>query len=205
MKMVRQTAGDWIIQTSFPAGAVVRPAETDDVNAIAMIYGHHVQHGTASFETEPPTAEQMGERRALLLSQGYPYLVAERDGKVIGYAYASAFRPRAAYRDTVENSVYLRPDMMGLGIGSLLLEALIRACEVRGFRQMVAVVGDIANAPSIRLHERHGFRLVGTVRSVGHKGTGSTLCCSRERLAMATVRLRCRAMPAVFPQLEGSP
>ncbi len=103
------------------------------------------------------------------MEEGYPYLVAERDGRVVGYAYAGAYRPRAAYRDTVENSVYLHPDAIGLGIGSLLLAALVTACEARGFRQMVAVVGDSANLPSIRLHERHGFRRVGTLEAVGHK------------------------------------
>lgn len=151
------------------AGATVRPATDGDMEAIAAIYGHHVLHGTASFETEPPGTEEMARRRAALLAQGYPYLVAERDGVVIGYAYASAYRPRAAYRDTVENSVYLRPDAAGRGVGSLLLAALVEACEARGYRQMIAVVGDSANAASVRLHERHGFRLVGTLRSVGHK------------------------------------
>jgi phosphinothricin acetyltransferase len=111
----------------------------------------------------------MARRRGALLEAGYPYLVAERGGEVVGYAYASAYRPRAAYRDTVENSVYLRPDAVGRGTGSLLLAALIEACEARGYRQMIAVVGGSANVASIRLHERHGFRLVGTLRSVGHK------------------------------------
>jgi phosphinothricin acetyltransferase len=150
-------------------GATVRPAAQDDVAAIAAIYGHHVLHGTASFETEPPGTDEMARRRAALLEAGYPYLVAERGSEVLGYAYASAYRPRAAYRDTVENSVYLRADVIGRGIGSLLLAALIEACEARGYRQMVAVVGGSANAASIRLHERHGFCLVGTLRSVGHK------------------------------------
>lgn len=147
----------------------MRHATEGDVGAIAAIYGHHVLHGTASFETEPPGAEEMARRRATLLDQGYPYLVAEKDGVVIGYAYASAYRPRAAYRDTVENSVYLRPDAAGRGTGSLLLAALVEACEAGGYRQMIAVVGDSANARSVRLHERHGFRLVGTLRSVGYK------------------------------------
>lgn len=151
------------------AGATVRPAAEGDVAAITAIYGHHVLHGTTSFETEPPGADDMARRRAMLSGAGYPYLVAERGGEVLGYAYASAYRPRAAYRDTVENSVYLRADAIGRGIGSLLLAALIDACEARGFRQMVTVVGGSDNAASIRLHERHGFRLVGTLRSVGHK------------------------------------
>lgn len=149
--------------------ATVRPATETDLAAVAAIYAHHVLHGSASFETEPPGTEEMARRRAALLAAGYPYLVAERGGAVLGYAYASAYRPRAAYRDTVENSVYLRPEAIGGGIGSLLLAALIEACEARGYRQMIAVVGDSANAASVRLHERHGFRLVGTLRSVGHK------------------------------------
>ncbi|MDE2334394.1 MAG: N-acetyltransferase [Rhodospirillales bacterium] len=149
--------------------ATLRPAADADIPAIAAIYAHHVRHGRASFETEPPDVAEMARRRAALLAQGYPYLVAIRDAAVVGYAYASAYRPRAAYRDTVENSVYLRPDEAGRGTGSALLGALITACVERGFRQMVAVVGDSANAASIRLHERHGFRLVGTLRSVGFK------------------------------------
>ncbi|MEJ0020279.1 MAG: N-acetyltransferase family protein [Acetobacteraceae bacterium] len=149
--------------------ATIRPAEDRDVAAIAAIYRHHVLHGSASFETEPPPLEEMRRRHATLLQQGYPYLVAERDGLVVGYAYASAYRPRAAYRDTVENSVYLRTDCIGRGVGSQLLAVLIGACTERGFRQMVAVVGDSGNAPSIRLHERHGFRLVGTLHAVGYK------------------------------------
>jgi phosphinothricin acetyltransferase len=151
------------------AAVALRPAADDDLEAIAAIYGHHVVHGTASFETEPPSTQEMMRRRATLLDRGYPYLVAERGGIVVGYAYASAYRPRAAYENTVENSVYLRPDAIGRGIGSRLLAALIGDCERRGFRQMIAVVGDSANAPSIRLHQRHGFRLVGTLCSVGYK------------------------------------
>lgn len=149
--------------------ALIRPALPADLNAITEIYGHHVRHGTASFETEPPASEEMARRHAALAEQGYPYLVAERDGRVAGYAYASAYRPRAAYGNTVENSIYLHPAAMGLGIASQLLAELIAACEARGFRQMMAVVGDSANGPSIRLHQRHGFRLIGTLESVGYK------------------------------------
>ncbi len=149
--------------------ATIRPATEADVPAIAAIYAHHVRHGRASFETEPPDEAEMRRRRAALTQQGYPYLAAIRDGVLVGYAYASAYRPRAAYRDTVENSVYLHPGEAGRGTGSALLAALIDGCTERGFRQMVAVVGDSANTASIRLHERHGFRLVGTLRSVGFK------------------------------------
>lgn len=139
------------------------------MNAITAIYRHHVLNETASFETEPPTLEEMEKRRASLVKQGYPYLAAEQNGTVIGYAYASAYRPRAAYRDTVENSVYLHPDETGRGIGSQLMAALITACAACDFRQMIAVVGDSANTASIRLHQRHGFTLIGNLRSVGYK------------------------------------
>jgi L-amino acid N-acyltransferase YncA len=147
----------------------IRPVAAADRGAIAGIYRHHVLHGSASFETAPPAEAEIARRQAALLEQGYPYLVAERGGEVAGYAYAGAYRPRIAYRNTVEDSVYLRPDAAGLGIGSLLLAALIEACEARGFRQMMAVVGDSANASSIRLHQRHGFRCIGTLEAVGYK------------------------------------
>lgn len=147
----------------------LRAVEDGDMAAITAIYRHHVLHGAASFETEPPLVKEMQRRCHVLLQQGYPYLVAEQGGEVRGYAYAGPYRPRAAYRDTVENSIYLRPDTIGRGIGSLLLAALVEACERIGYRQMVAVVGDSANTASIRLHQRHGFRLVGTLQSVGYK------------------------------------
>ncbi|KAK9371775.1 acyl-CoA N-acyltransferase [Lipomyces chichibuensis] len=151
------------------ASAQIRPAEDGDLEAITAIYGYHVRCGTASFETEPPTVEEMRRRRATLLDRGYPYLVAERDGVVIGYAYASNYHSRAAYRDTVENSIYLDPDAIGQGVGSGLMANLIAACEACGFRQMVAIIGDSANIHSVKLHERHGFSLIGTLRSVGYK------------------------------------
>ncbi len=147
----------------------IRASRDDDLAAITTIYGHHVLHGSASFETEPPALEEMRRRRAELLARGYPYLVAEDAAGVVGYAYAGPYRARPAYRDTVENSVYLRPDAIGRGIGRRLLEALIGDCEARGYRQMIAVVGDSGNMASIRLHERAGFRLVGVLRSVGFK------------------------------------
>ncbi|HST75874.1 MAG TPA: GNAT family N-acetyltransferase [Acetobacteraceae bacterium] len=147
----------------------IRPSHDADLDAIVAIYGHHVRHGTASFETEPPPPEEMRRRRADLLARGFPYLVAEAGGTVLGYAYAGPYRPRAAYRDTAENSVYLRPDAAGQGIGTRLLTALIAECEALGLRQMVAVVGDSANLASIRLHQRCGFRLVGVLEAVGYK------------------------------------
>lgn len=149
--------------------ALVRPGTEADIEEIAAIYAHHVRHGTASFETEPPSVAEMRRRRAELVARDYPYLVADADRHVVGYAYAGPYRPRLAYRDTVENSVYLRCDAIGRGIGRLLLDALVGESEARGFRQMVAVVGDAGNLASIRLHERAGFRLVGVLRSVGYK------------------------------------
>ena len=152
------------------SGAVrVRASQDGDMPAIAAIYAHHVLHGTASFETEAPSLEEMIRRRAEILSRGLPYLTAEADGAVLGYAYAGPYRPRAAYRNTVEDSVYLRPDLAGRGIGKHLLPAVIAACEQRGLRQMVAVVGDSANTASVRLHQAFGFRLVGVLETVGFK------------------------------------
>ena len=133
------------------------------------IYAHHVLHGTASFELEPPDIAEMGRRRAAVLAKGFPYLAAERDGVVAGYAFASTYRPRIAYGDTVEDSVYLHPDCIGRGIGRPLLQALIAACEQRDLRQMIGIVGDSAHLASIRLHERCGFRLVGVLQDVGWK------------------------------------
>jgi phosphinothricin acetyltransferase len=147
----------------------IRPSCDDDMGVLTEIYRHHVLHGTASFETEAPDLAEMTRRRAELVGRGMPHLVLERGGAIRGYAYAGPYRPRAAYRDTVENSVYLAPDAIGLGFGRLLLEALIVACTELGLRQMVAVVGDSDNLPSIRLHERLGFRRVGTLQAVGFK------------------------------------
>jgi|SRR5579872_1350841 len=158
-------------QTAGGADAVtIRPATDADMDAVAAIYAHHVQHGRASFETEPPAVAEIRHRHRDVVGKGLPYLVAESAaGEVLGYAYAGRYRPRAAYADTVENSIYLRPDAIGLGIGRRLLAALIAECEARGLRQMIAVVGDSANEASIRLHETLGFRRVGVLRDVGFK------------------------------------
>lgn len=147
----------------------IRPCRATDIEQIAAIYAHHVRHGDASFEIDPPSTEEMRRRYTGIAAKGLPYLVADDAAAVCGYAYAGPYRPRAAYRDTVENSVYLRPDFVGRGIGAMLLGALIAECEALGLRQMVAVVGDSANGASIRLHERLGFRHVGVLRAVGHK------------------------------------
>jgi len=147
----------------------IRACQEADIAAITDIYAHHVLHGTASFETTPPSSDEMRRRRADILGKSLPYLVAEDNGSVIGYAYAGTYRPRAAYRDTVENSVYIRHDRIGRGIGKRLLDALIRECETRDLRQMIAVIGDSAHVASIHLHERCGFRLIGVLASVGYK------------------------------------
>ncbi len=151
------------------ANPILRASDEGDVAAIAAIYAGHVRNGTASFETEAPDVAEMRRRWAELVERRYPYLVAEEGGGVVGYAYAGPYRTRPAYRETLEDSVYLRPDAIGRGLGRLLLEALIGEAEVLGFRQMVAVVGDSGNVASIRVHERAGFRLVGVLRSVGYK------------------------------------
>jgi phosphinothricin acetyltransferase len=150
----------------------VRPAEAGDIPAIQAIYAHHVLHGIASFEEEPPGQEEIKRRLAEIRGQGLPYLVAEDrpgSGAILGFAYAARYRARPAYRFTLEDSVYVLPGKGGRGIGSALLGVLIEHCTTLGFRQMVAVIGDSANAGSIRLHARHGFRDVGTLPSVGFK------------------------------------
>jgi phosphinothricin acetyltransferase len=147
----------------------IRAATAADIPAITAIYGHAVRHGTASFELEPPDAAEMTRRLATLLDAGYPYLVAEADDGLAGYAYAGPYRPRPAYRWSVEDSVYVAPHMHRRGIGAALLDRLIAAAEQRGYRQMVAVIGDSAQMPSIALHRAAGFRPIGTIENVGFK------------------------------------
>lgn len=151
------------------AGLRVRPAVGDDMAAVQAIYAHHVRRGRASFELEPPSVEEMHARRAGVLALGLPYLVAEEGGEVLGYAYAGSYRPRPAYRYTVEDTVYVTPGLGGQGIGTALLGALIQGCEAGPWRQMLAVIGDSANAGSIALHRRLGFATAGTLRAVGFK------------------------------------
>jgi phosphinothricin acetyltransferase len=151
------------------SGVGIRAATLDDAPAIAQIYAGHVARGTASFELAPPDAKEMQRRMTTLLADGYPWLCALADGVLAGYAYAGPYRPRPAYRYTVEDSVYLAPSAQRRGIGSALLARLIDACTARGDRQMIAVIGDSANARSITLHERAGFAEVGRLRDVGHK------------------------------------
>ena len=147
----------------------IRPSREADLPAVQAIYAHHVLYGLATFEEVPPDAAELARRRAELLARGLPHLVAEMEGQVVGYAYAGPYRPRPAYRNTVEDSVYLAPDRVGRGIGRALLGRLIGLCEAAGHRQMVAVIGDSGNAPSIRVHEALGFARVGLLTSVGFK------------------------------------
>lgn len=152
----------------------IRPALPADIPATTAIYAHAVLHGTASWELDPPDEAEMLRRHQAVLAGGYPYLVAEADGAVLGYAYASAYRPRPAYRATVENSIYIQPDAQGRAIGAALLAALMTECAQRGFRQMIAVIGDGTGTSkgSRRLHERAGFRLIGIAEKVGYKHGG---------------------------------
>ncbi|HET6522565.1 MAG TPA: GNAT family N-acetyltransferase [Geminicoccaceae bacterium] len=154
---------------SGPTAVAVRDATDADMEAVRRIYAHHVLHGLATFEEEPPSVEELRRRRADVLGRGLPYLVAEVDGAVVGYGYATPWRPRPAYRHTVENSVYVEAGREGRGIGRALLSALIARCEAGPWRQMVAVIGDSGNAPSIGLHRSLGFEHVGTLRRVGFK------------------------------------
>ena len=155
--------------TNAPDDVVVRSCEADDIPAIAAIYRREVLLGTASFEIEPPSEEEMHRRREGLIVSGCPYLVAVADGAILGYAYAGPYRPRPAYRNTVEDSVYIRDDARGRGIGRLLLGALVERATAAGFRQMVAVIGDSQNHGSVALHKAMGFELTGVFRSVGWK------------------------------------
>jgi phosphinothricin acetyltransferase len=147
----------------------IRPADEADLPAITAIYEHAVRHGTATFELVPPDLAEMTRRYRVLMEGGFPYFVAAIDGDVVGYAYAGAYRPRPAYRFTVENSIYLRPASHRRGIGLKLLQRLILECEARGYRQMIAVIGDSANAGSIGVHTRTGFILIGIHPNVGFK------------------------------------
>ena len=147
----------------------LRPATPSDVAAIAQIYGPAVLSGTASFELEPPSEEEMLRRYRTIADAGYPYFVAELDGRIVGYAYAGAYRARPGYRFTVENSVYVAPEAQGKGVGRALLLEVIAACTAKGYRLMVAVIGDSANFTSISLHRRAGFKFCGTIHSVGYK------------------------------------
>jgi phosphinothricin acetyltransferase len=148
---------------------LIRPSRDDDLAAITEIYGHHVLHGIASFEEVPPSRDELTARRAAILDKGLPYLVAERDGRVVGYCYAGPYRPRSGYRFTLEDSIYIDQSETGRGIGRLLLHPLIERCGELGYRQMIAVIGGSETLPSIRLHEALGFTHIGTLPTIGFK------------------------------------
>ena len=148
---------------------VVREAVEKDFTDIAGIYAWHVLHGSASFEIEPPEQGVLIERWRKVCGEGLPWLVAEADGGVEGYAYGARYRPRPAYRFTVENSVYVRPGRMRMGTGRLLMATLVERCTDLGYRQMIAVIGDSGNRASISFHETLGFRHAGTLTSIGYK------------------------------------
>ena len=157
--------------TDISATAVVRvrDAEHADMTMVQDIYAHHVLHGLASFEEAPPTLAEMQSRRDVVIAAGLPYLVAELDGVVVGYGYATSYRPRPAYRFTIEDSVYVRNGLGGRGIGRAVLTELIARCEKGPWRQMLAVIGNSENAGSIALHKSMGFLPAGLLASVGFK------------------------------------
>jgi phosphinothricin acetyltransferase len=147
----------------------VRDARASDLAAVQAIYAHHVLHGLASFEEEPPSPQEMQSRWAKVRELGLPYIVAELESRVVGYSYATSYRPRAAYRYTVENSVYVQDGLHGRGVGKALLVELIDRCRNGTWRQMLAVIGDRQNHGSIALHGRCGFRMIGVLEAVGYK------------------------------------
>ena len=151
------------------SAVVIRPSTADDLAAITAIYAWNVGHGTGTFEVEAPEPAEMERRRADVLAKGLPWLVLESGGQVLGYAYANQFRPRPAYRFCVEDSVYLAPQAVGRGFGRLLLAELLARCEAAGARQMLAVIGDSANAGSIGVHRALGFAATGTIKAAGWK------------------------------------
>ena len=148
---------------------LIRPSSDADLPAITAIYAHHVLHGTGSFETEPPSIVDMTARRADVLSKGLPYLVVEQDGKIAGFAYGNWFKPRPAYRYSVEDSIYMAPDLQGKGLGRALLAELIARFEAAGIRKVMAIIGDSANTGSVGIHLALGFKQVGIVDSCGWK------------------------------------
>ena len=161
---------DSIVETRPPAagGIVVRSSTEADVAAMVAIYDHHVSHGLGTFDPEPLHDDDIKRRRKNMMKRRLPHLVAEHDGKIVGYAYAVPFRKRPAYRHAVKHSIYVHPDHLKAGIGRLLLPALIEACRAEGFRQMIGYV-DADNVPSQKLHENFGFRRVGLLEGVGFK------------------------------------
>ncbi len=162
----RSKACNYIHITPMPT---IRPSLDGDLPAITAIYTHHVLNGTGTFEIDPPTSQDMAARRADVLARGLPYLVAEEEGRVLGFAYCNWFKPRPAYRFSAEDSVYVADAARGRGMGRLLLDALCEQAQAAGVRKLLAVIGDSANAGSIGVHRAAGFTEVGVMRSVGWK------------------------------------
>jgi phosphinothricin acetyltransferase len=157
------------MSVTLPPPLTIRDSSPADVAACAAVYGEAVRNGTGTFELEEPDTAEMGRRREAILAQGLPWLVAERAGQVLGYAYAGIFRPRRAYRFCVEDSIYLAPEARGQGVGRLLLAELIARCEAAGIRQMLAVIGDSANTGSVAVHRACGFEHTGVFKAAGWK------------------------------------
>ena len=147
----------------------IRASEEGDITAITAIYAHHVLHGTGTFEIDPPSCQDLAQRRADVLARGLPYLVAEDAGRIVGFAYCNWFKPRPAYRDSAEDSIYVADTARGSGVGRALLQALVEQAQADGLRKLIAVIGDSANAGSIGLHRALGFTEVGVLRAMGWK------------------------------------
>lgn len=148
---------------------LIRDATAADFPAITELYAYWVRHGLGTFEEEPPSADDLAARAVAVTGAGLPYLVAESDRRLVGYAYAAPYRPRSGYRYTAEDTVYVAPDRQGRGVGKALLDRVLTACEAAGVRQMLASVGDGANQGSVALHRACGFETVGVLRAVGFK------------------------------------
>src|SRR5450830_943522 len=148
---------------------IIRPSQTEDIPAITAIYAHHVLHGTGTFEIDPPSPNDMAQRRADVLAKGLPYLVAAKGDQVLGFAYCNWFKPRPAYRFSAEDSIYLAPDAQGQGLGRALLAELCAQAERAGVRKLIAVIGDSGNLGSIGVHRSAGFQNVGILKSCGWK------------------------------------
>jgi phosphinothricin acetyltransferase len=148
---------------------LIRPSRDEDLDAITRIYGHHVLHGTGTFETTPPSVVDMTTRRADVLTKGLPWLVVEEGGQVLGFAYGNWFKPRPAYRFSAEDSIYMAPEAAGKGLGRALLAELLAALERAGVRRVMAVIGDSANAGSIGVHRALGFEPAGVITACGWK------------------------------------
>lgn len=182
-------------------GITVRDATPEDMPAVAAIYGYEVETGVATFEEEAPSSDELERRRQGIVAMGLPYIVATIDGQVAGYSYASSYRPRPAYRYTVEDTVYVGRSARGRGVAEVLLRALVERCEAAGRRQMVAVIaitGDPAESPSVALHAKLGFRRVGTVEGAGFKlGRWVDTVLMQRTLGAGASTLPDTAMPVV--------